>query len=236
VIYFTHGEPPTYDPIGWINQFREFDEQGIPFVPFLIRPIFAYQLRKHYLVVGKSNHRDMHARMLHSLEQQYRQAGDTTTHFYLSFLDDDPRPDAAVIQAINAGASRIIVSEVFLSISNHTAEGKHLIDALELESYGIPVVYTGPLYDSGLLKQMFVQRAERHLNGVPKTKTGVLLVGHGQPDAWDAEWPTETEHELGFRYGVLERLAEAGYPRENLALAWMEFKQPKPRQRLSTLC
>ena len=29
VIYFTHGEPETYDPIGWINQFNEFDEQGI---------------------------------------------------------------------------------------------------------------------------------------------------------------------------------------------------------------
>ena len=26
VIYFTHGEPETYDPIGWLNQFREFDE------------------------------------------------------------------------------------------------------------------------------------------------------------------------------------------------------------------
>ncbi|MFN2245074.1 MAG: hypothetical protein ACK2U2_22480, partial [Anaerolineae bacterium] len=29
VVYFTHGEPETYDPIGWINQFNEFDEQGI---------------------------------------------------------------------------------------------------------------------------------------------------------------------------------------------------------------
>jgi protoheme ferro-lyase len=228
VIYFTHGEPPTYDPIGWINQFREFDEQDIPFVPFLIRPIFAYQLRKHYLIVGKSNHRDMHMRMLHSLEQQYRQAGDRTTRFYLSFLDDDPRPDAAVIQAMNEGASRIIVSEVFLSISNHTAEGKHLIDALNLDAYGIPVVYTGPLYDSEPLKQMFVERAERSLNGCPKAKTGILLVGHGQPDAWDVEWPTETEHELGFRNSVLDRLEQAGYPRQNLSLAWMEFKQPKP--------
>jgi protoheme ferro-lyase len=230
VIYFTHGEPPTYDPIGWINQFREFDEQGIPFVPFLIRPIFAYQLRKHYLIVGKSNHRDMHMRMLRSLEQQYRQSGDMATRFYLSFLDDDPRPDAAVIQAINEGASRIIVSEVFLSISNHTAEGKHLIDALNLESYGIPVVFTGPLYDSEPLKQMFVERAERSLNSLPKSKTGILLVGHGQPDAWDVEWPTETEHELGFRNSVIDRLEQAGYPRQNLSLAWMEFKQPKPAE------
>jgi len=230
VIYFTHGEPPTYDPIGWINQFREFDEQGIAFVPFLVRPIFAYQLRKHYLIVGKSHHRDMHARMLHSLERLYRQAGDSTTRFYLSFLDDDPRPDAAVIQAINEGASRIVVAEVFLSISNHTAEGKHLIATLNLDDWGIPVVYTGPLYDSELLMQMFVERAGRHLDGISKSRVGILLVGHGQPDAWDAQWHTETEHELGFRNAVLDRLAQAGYPRQNLALAWMEFKQPKPAQ------
>jgi protoheme ferro-lyase len=230
VVYFTHGEPPLYDPIGWINQFREFDEQGIAFVPFLIRPIFAYQLRKHYLIVGKSGHRDMHTRMLHALEKQFREDGDITTRFYLSFLDDDPRPDAAVIQAINDGASRIVVSEVFVSISNHTAEGKHLIEALPLNDYSIPIVYTGPLYDSLLLQQMFVERAERHLDGVSKEKTGILLVGHGQPDDWDREWPTETEHEIGFRMSVLERLAEAGYRRENLALAWMEFKTPKPAE------
>jgi uncharacterized membrane protein YqaE (UPF0057 family) len=38
IIYFTHGEPELYDPIGWINQFKEFDEQNIPFVPLLARP------------------------------------------------------------------------------------------------------------------------------------------------------------------------------------------------------
>jgi len=26
VIYFTHGEPETYNPIGWLNQFRELDQ------------------------------------------------------------------------------------------------------------------------------------------------------------------------------------------------------------------
>ena len=38
VIYFTHGEPETYNPIGCINQFKEFDEQGIKFIPLPFRP------------------------------------------------------------------------------------------------------------------------------------------------------------------------------------------------------
>lgn len=233
VVYFTHGEPETYDPIGWINQFNEFDEQGIPFVPLVARPIFINQLRAKYLEVGRSDHRRMHHQMLSSLERVYREEGDNTTKFYISFLDDNPRPDAAVIRALNDGASRIIISEVFLTISNHTAEGEELIKALKVEErFGVPVEFTGPLYDSKTLQGMFVHRANANVGGTDKTKVGVLLVGHGQPDEWDTEWPTETEQEIGFRHDVLRVLEEDGYRKENLSLAWMAFKEPKPAQKV----
>ena len=231
VVYFTHGEPVTYNPIGWINQFNEFDEQGIPFIPMLARPFFFNELRNKYLEVGSSNHRAMHYQMIDSLERAYRAEGDTTTKFYLSFLDDNPRPDAAAIQALNEGASKIIVSEVFLTISNHTAEGEHQIEDLNIEkNFGIPVEYSGPLYDSQTLMSMFVNRANANIGDTDKAKVGILLVGHGQPDEWDVEWPTETEQELGFRYEVLDMLAANGYQPDNLSLAWMSFKEPKPAE------
>ena len=233
VVYFTHGEPETYDPIGWINQFNEFDEQGIRFVPLVARPLFAYQLRNKYLEVGKSDHRKMHTQMLRHLEDAFRAEGDTTTKFYLSFLDDNPRPDAAVIQALNDGASRIVVSEVFLTISNHTAEGEELIKALNVEEeFGVPVSYTGPLYDSETLQSMFVKRANANIGDTDKSKVGILLVGHGQPDEWDVEWSTETEQEIGFRKDVLKLLEADGYRPENLSLAWMEFKEPEPADKV----
>lgn len=231
VIYFTHGEPETYDPIGWINQFKELDEQHIAFVPFVARPFFLFQLRKKYLKVGKSDHRKMHHQMLAQLERAFRAQGDATTRFYISFLDDNPRPDAAAIQALHDGASRIVVAEVFLSVSNHTAEGKDLIDALHVEEYA-PIRYTGPMYDSQTLKSMFLHRAGRLLGGVDKAKVGVLLVGHGQPAEWDVEWPTETQHETDFRREVLQLFEADGYKRENLSLAWMEFKDPKPASKV----
>jgi protoheme ferro-lyase len=233
VVYFTHGEPQTYNPIGWINQFNEFDEQGIPFIPMLARPFFFNALRNAYLEVGTSDHRKMHQQMIASLEDAYRAEGDVTTKFYLSFLDDNPRPDAAAIQALNEGASKIIVSEVFLTISNHTAEGEHQIEALKIEeTFGVPVEYTGPLYDSETLMSMFVHRANANIGDTDKSKVGILLVGHGQPDEWDIEWPTETEQELGFRQDVLAVLAADGYNSNNLSLAWMEFKEPKPAEKI----
>ena len=229
VVYFTHGEPVTYNPIGWINQFNEFDEQGIDFIPMLARPFFLNELRSKYLEVGSSNHRAMHFQMIASLEDAYRSEGDTTTKFYLSFLDDDPRPDAAAIQALNDGASKIIVSEVFTTISNHTAEGEDQIKELEIEeNFDIPVEYTGPLYDSHTLKTMFVHRANANIGDTDKSKVGILLIGHGQPDEWDVEWATETEQELSFRNDVIDLLVADGFLRENVSLAWMSFKEPKP--------
>lgn len=232
VVYFTHGEPQDYDPIAWINQFNEFDEQGIPFVPFLVRPIFFYQLRDHYIQVGQSHHRQGHMEMIKSLEESFRADGDETTKFYLSFLDDNPRPDVAVIEALNDGASRIVVSEVFLTISNHTAEGEELIKELRLDKYQVDLQFTGPMWDSAELRSMFVDRVNRRRGATPKDQIGVLLVGHGQPDEWDIEWPTETEQEKSFRAGVLKLFEEDGYPAANLDSAWMEFKDPKPKEKI----
>lgn len=231
VVYFTHGEPETYNPIGWLNQFKEFDEQGIKFIPFFARPIFVYILRGKYLEVGKSGHRQTHGVMLASLEQIYRAAGDSTTRFYLCFLDDEPRPDAAVIQALNEGAGRIIVANVFLTISNHTAEGQHLIREVKaVEKCGVEVVFTDPLWDSDLLRSAFMEKVYARMGNLPKEKVAIALIGHGQPDEWDVEWATETEQESAFRQEIMELLVKEGFKRENLGSAWMEFKSPKPAE------
>jgi hypothetical protein len=75
---------------------------------------------------------------------------------------------------------------------------------------------------------MFVKRANAHIGSTHKSKVAVLLVGHGQPDEWDVEWPTETEHEIQFREMILRLFEQDGYQPKNLGLAWMEFKHPKP--------
>jgi len=235
VVYFTHGEPETYNPIGWINQFNEFDEQGIQFVPFVARPFFAYMLRNKYLEAGKSMHRQVHHEMLHSLKQQYLLEGDSTTRFYISFLDDEPRPDAAVIDALNNGADTIIVLQVFLTISNHTAEGQHLIHELNVEErFGVPVIFTEPMWSSDLLKSVFIEKVYDRMQGTTKDKVAIALVGHGQPDEWDVEWATETEQEMQFREDIMELFVEEGFRRENLGSAWMEFKEPEPSALMET--
>lgn len=235
VVYFTHGEPETFDPIGWINQFREFDEDGIRFVPFAIRPIFIYRLRQSYLRAGRSNHRQMHCRMCRLLEDRLRAAGHRNVPVYVSFLDDDPRPDAALIQAINDGASKVIVAEVFTTVSNHTAQGKALIASLPAAELGVEIIHTCPLWDSATLHHMFLDKVLAASGDLDRSKVGVLLVGYGQPAEWDREFATETEQEIAFRQSVLDLLASHGYLPENLSMAWMMFKDPRPVEKVEEL-
>lgn len=226
VVYLTHGEPPAYSPMPWIETFKELDSDRVSFIPVPFRTFFISALRDHYLKVGGSPHNFVHAAMLSSLEEMFRKEGDTTTRFYISFLDSNPRPDEAVINAVNDGASRIILANVFLTISSHTKAGAEQVEEVGLAEYNIPVCKTEPLYNSSYLKRMFVERANRNLHGTPKEKVGILLVGHGQPEDWDRIYASQTEQEMSFRREVLELLVQDGYQRENVSLAWMEFKEP----------
>jgi protoheme ferro-lyase len=226
VLYFTHGEPPAYSAMPWIETFHELDKDGVSFVPKPFRPFFLYNLRREYLENGGSAHNKIHQIMLNELIKSLPAAQSLRTRFYLAFLDNSPRPDEMAIQAVNEGASKLIVMPVFLTQSSHTHAGEEMIQALELEKLGISVCYATPLWDNEDLRQMFVNRANQNLQSAAKSKVGILLVGHGQPDDWDHIYPTQTEQETLFRNAVREMLILDGYKPENVVLAWMEFKRP----------
>ena len=227
ILYFTHGEPPAYNPMPWIETFHEMDNDGISFIPWPFRPFFLSNIRREYLAIGGSAHNKVHQIMLRSLIVSMPDEANRGIRFYQAFLDSPPRPDEVAIQAINEGASKLIVLPVFLTESSHTIAGFEMLEPLEIEKYGVSVCKAKPLWDTEALQQMFVFRANAHLDGVERSKVGILLVGHGQPDDWDAIYPTQTEQEDKFRILIRERLMQAGYLPDNILLAWMEFKTPK---------
>jgi protoheme ferro-lyase len=226
VLYYTHGEPPAYSPIPWIETFHELDSDKATFIPWPFRPFFLRGVRQYYLDSGGSPHNLVHKIMIHSLMFSMPEALQQDVHFYQAFLDNPPRPDEMVIQAINEGASKLIVVPVFLTDSSHTIAGREMIEAIEPEKYGIEVCYAKTLWDTEALQQMFVERTNTHLGDTDKSRAGILLVGHGQPEDWDAIYPTQTEQEVAFRIQVRQRLIEDGYSPEQIVLAWMEFKKP----------
>ena len=71
------------------------------------------------------------------------------------------------------------------------------------------------MWDSPTLHRMFLERAQKHLGDTDKSKVGVLLVGHGQPDEWDREFASETEQELEFRRYILDLFEQDGFHRRS---------------------
>jgi hypothetical protein len=103
------------------------------------------------------------------------------------------------------------------------------------KKYGIQVFFTQPLWDSEHLKKMFIQKVNANRGGVEKSKIAVILIGYGQPEEWDKTFPTQTEQEIIFREKIIEKFVEDGYNRENLGMAWMDFKKPGIQDLLNSL-
>ena len=226
VIYFTHGEPPGYSPLPWLETMREFDQDKVTFIPFLFRPFFFYALRKEYLKIGGSPHNKIHEYLFRAVQASFSEEEKSRLRFYLAYLDSNPRPDEMAIHAINDGADRIILLPVFITVSSHTLAGLRMVVAHQPNKYGVSFSMAEPLWNSEQLRQYFLERTNAVRGASGQEKIGVLLVGHGQPKAWDAIYPTQTLHENLYRQGIKELLVINGYNSENVLLAWMSFQNP----------
>lgn len=235
ILYFTHGEPPGYSAQPWIDTIRELDHDNVPFVPWLVRPIFFNTVRSEYFEAGGSAHNKLHETFIDNLKRAMPEEVAAGTRFYLAFLDSDPRPDEMAIRAINDGASRIVILPVFITESTHTEAGQEMVAGVEPEKYGVQTCYTGALWDSESLQQVFVERANEMLNGADKSKVGILLVGHGQPTEWENIYPAQNKQESQYREAIREKLITDGFPPENVVLGWMEFQEPNITTSAQTL-
>jgi protoheme ferro-lyase len=237
IIFFTHGEPRTYEGSfdAWLEAIDEMDETGVPFVPKPFRPFFFKKVRDEYFRVGGSFHNTIHGRMMDQLQEAYREKIDKNARFYLSYSDDKPHPDEMAVKAINDGADKIILLNVWLTDSDHSEHGRKIIEALHPEKHGVKMCITDTLWNSALMKHMIVNRANRATGSESKADVGILLVAHGQPAEWDKIFKKQPEQENIFRQETKKLLIAEGYKEQNIELAYMEFKQPAIKEAVKQL-
>jgi protoheme ferro-lyase len=228
IIYFTHGEPRTYEGSfeAWKHAIHEMDETGVPFVPWPFRPFFFKKVRNEYFEVGGSFHNLIHTRTMERIEAEYRKKNDPNARCYIAYSDDSPHADAAAAQAVQDGADRLILLNVWLTDSDHSAMGRKEIEALQPEKHGVKLCVTATLWRSQRLMRMIVERAHKETGSMNKYDVGILLVAHGQPASWDALFKKQPVQENDFRLETKKMLMADGYKEQNIALAYMEFKQP----------
>ena len=213
VIYLAHGEPEQYDPTGLINAYREADAAGLPAGPVWARPFALAQLRKQYMDGRRSDQRTIHRRTLKALANAQATADGPPMRYYLAFLDDEPRPEAAVVQALNEGADALVVLEVYTVDTPHSAGGRQrmMAAAAQLEN-GPPIRFSGPLADSTALQQLVAQRVVAQTSVDERATTGVLLVAFARTPTWVELLPESAAAEVRFLDGVQAALEAAGFP------------------------
>lgn len=214
---------------------REFEHDNVPFIPWIVRPLFFNNLRNEYLEAGGSAHNKLHKAFFDNLRWSMVEEDAEGTRFYLAFLDSEPHPDQMAAKAINEGASRIIILPVFITESTHTIAGQDMVSSVEPEKYGVEIYYTGALGDSDLLHEVFVDRANELSFGFEKTDIGIILVGQGQPDEWEELYPEQNLQEDQYRGFIREKLLAADFLPENVVSGWMSFQEPTIAQSAKNL-
>jgi sirohydrochlorin ferrochelatase len=211
---------------------HELDSTVPGFPPKPDWPFILGGIKRSFAAVGRSPHGEIHAQTMAAVAQG---VGRDDVAWYLSFLDADPPLRTAVADAVRAGATDIALLTVFLTDSDHTAEADNLDGAMGLSRAGIRVVRTPVLWADSRLARMVSDKVLRAAGDRDRGTVGVMLVGHGQPEEWDVEHPTETQQEQAFRSAIRSMLLEAGFRSDLVSQAWMSFRDPKVPDRVREL-
>lgn len=232
VVYFTHGEPSTYEPEPWVNMLFELKRTVPSFPPRPVWPFILAGIKRSFDAVVLSPHCAIHAETMVAVEQA---VGRGDLRWYVSFLDADPPLRSAIAEAVRDGATDLILLTVFLTDSDHTAEADAMDQAMGLTQAGVRSIRTPVLWDDPRLARMIADKVWRAAAGRDLRTVGVMLVGHGQPRQWDATHPTETQQEQQFRDDIRALLIADGFRHDLVSDAWMSFRAPKVPDRVREL-
>lgn len=223
VIVMSCVEPDSYDPFVTADMLESLAEEGL-FEPTLgAYPfLFLAQKSRYRAVGGQSPASGQLAALAERLETSL--ADSRITRVDWAVCGGRRSLATRVAAAVEAGYRAIVVAEVAVGESLHLDQAKREVDALRLRELDVDVRYTEPLWGAERIAALL---ASRVMAGTvePRT-TGVVLVGHGQPEERARTNPALDEQETAFLNRVRLLLVERGIPEGNVRIAWAEWNTP----------
>jgi len=206
VIYVSPAEPENYYPHFWAELLRELDRNGVKSVSLLRRPLLFWHIRNQYLNDGSEDMKS-HLRLMEQIEKRFREVGNGETVFYFAALRGVPSPEDVMVEAIDDGASRIIVIQALLTDSWRARTVRE--GMLRIRFPGT-VLFTRPLWDSEKLRRGVVDGIEEKGGRSDKAMRALLFLKSG--NHVDTEEPPEEEIQSQKFLELLFRdLTERGY-------------------------
>lgn len=215
-------EPPRYQPPAITDELDRLAQAGLPETTLGITPfLYAAQKARYRAMGGTSPSAQQAKAIAERLEVRLRESV-----AFLRFVSCVGRDtlDRAVAEAASRGATDIVVATVSVAESYVADRAKAAVDLMRPEAHGLRVVYAPPLWGSETLTEYVADQIWRARD--EPTATGVALVLHGQPDAWERSHASFDIQENSFAHRVRVLLSEKGIPQENIRLCYAEWRVP----------
>jgi len=128
----------------------------------------------------------------------------------------------AVATAASRGHRRIVIAELFVAEPAQMRAARAEIAEMRLERLGVEVRFTGAMSDAEGVIAMLAERVVHAAND----ETGVVLVGHGQPEERARAHPSFDKEENVFLNRLRMVLVDKGLAEDAVRLAWAEWGEP----------
>jgi protoheme ferro-lyase len=217
-------EPPRYEPGAVALELELYEDAGLPEATVGMTPfLYAAQKARYRAAGGESpSYRQARStvdRLEAALERERFGWVDLVT------CSSKDRLDTAIGRLVRRGYRRIVVTTVSVAESYQLDRAKAIVDTMRPEQHGIRISYGSPLWSSETIIEMVADRIWVSAATSPDT-TGVALLMHGQPDAYQSTHAEFDVHENAFCNRIRMLLVEKGVPESSIRLCWMDWRPP----------
>ncbi len=228
VLLVYQGENPMYDlSIEVRNYSLQENVFGKLKIPFLLNKV-----KNNYKSIGKSDYKRNTEKIKHKLEQLLPE----NSMVYLGYLYDQKYIEEKLIDIVNDGYHKIIVTPVFLTDGKYLNSVKTRIDKMKLFNNNIHIRYTEPLWDSEIIVKCYLEKLYSNIDEKRILDIGIILIGEGEKDYENNNYITSIKQNIMFRKKVKSYLVDnLKFQEDNIRLAWSDFNEPNYTQEIKYL-
>lgn len=224
VILLADVEPSRYSILHTAAAIRDLEEADAASVPVMFVPFFfAAQRTRYASLAGVSPARDAVRSLTGRLGALL--GSEEFTEPVAAFCDGDDTLRDVLAATAGRGHRSVVVAR--LGVAEGRAFAEALNDALAAGSPArdIDTSQTAALWASDDIARLVANRTLTACKGA-EPSTGVVLIAHGQPPAWESTWPDFDVQETAFVQRVRECLIEGGVSPANVRVAWAGWREP----------
>jgi protoheme ferro-lyase len=214
-------EPATYDPRTTAATLEQLAEDGLLDTSMAVLPLLFFTQKARYRAIGDTSPAQTE---LGSVVEHLGYTAPRDAVVSWATCSGSDSIVEAVKRSVARGYRTVIIAGLFVSEPGHFITARNAIEDLRLETDGATVHFTQALFDSDRVLAMLASRVMEAASTEPAT--GVVLIGHGQPEPASKRHPAFDEQELSFLSRLKMTLAERGFPEDSIRMAWADWGTP----------